>query len=97
MEMESDTWLSFDEHAAAVGVHVKTLIRWARHGVRGVMLKHRRLGIRYQTTKAYLDEFFATGTAATPNESGSSPPATLPTGKRQQAADWEARKALGLG
>ena len=37
--------------------HVKTLIRWIRHGVRGVKLAGRRLGNDWYTTPAALEQF----------------------------------------
>ena len=98
MEPQSDTWLAFDEHAASIGVHVKTMIRWASKGLRGLRLKHRRRGVLYQTTRAFLDEFFEAGTGTGKPAASSVPATPVPaSSRRQQAAAKAARQILGAG
>jgi hypothetical protein len=57
--------------------HVLTLARWAKKGVRGVKLEHRRFGRRICTTRQMLDAF-AAALAAADCPPDSAPPSPTP-------------------
>lgn len=96
MEPKGDDWKTVDMLAGEVGVHVKTLIRWAARGLKGRKLAHRRLGVKYQTTKAHLDAFFAAGAQACVPAALAAPTAPAVPLSRQRRADKAAREALGM-
>ena len=97
MQSEEPRWRFFDDLADEYGVHVKTIIRWARYGVRGVRLKHRRLGVRYQTNEALLREFFSAGDARLgPEQAVADGPVPAATGASPGFAEAMARRILKL-
>jgi hypothetical protein len=74
--------------------------RWATKGLRGVYLKHRRIGHRCVTTREWLDEFFEALASAEPPSREPAPKPSVPrqrTPKQRQRDIEQAERRMAVG
>lgn len=91
IDLQSETVVSLTQATKALPpidgrrIHVSTLWRWARKGVRGVRLEHIRLGHRVCTSLEALNRF-AQSLADAQEVSPSLPQAPLRSGPKSRSA-----------
>jgi len=82
-------------------VHISTLWRWARKGVRGVKLEYIQLGHRVATSREAIDRFFAALVAVEPEPTERPRPVhvskTRTSASRQRAVERAEKRLIAMG